>query len=86
MFSNKAPNESYFIAEVGQNHQGDVNLAREYIKLFADAGADAIKFQTQQQIFFNDEAYNKIYNLKMPLQKLMESTVKLNFHPMSYVH
>ena len=37
---------SYLIAEVGQNHQGDLDLAREYIKVFAAEGADAVKFQT----------------------------------------
>ena len=77
MFSNKAPNESYFIAEVGQNHQGDVNLAREYIKLFADAGADAIKFQTRNNKFlFNDEAYNKIYNSENAFAWIDESRIQ----------
>ena len=38
MFKN---NEPFIIAEVGQNHQGEFDLAREYIKVFAEAGADA---------------------------------------------
>ena len=33
------------IAEVSTNHGGDVSLAKEFIKRFADAGADWIKFQ-----------------------------------------
>lgn len=33
------------IAEVGQNHQGDIALAREYIRVFSSRGADVIKFQ-----------------------------------------
>ena len=40
-------NEPFIIAEVGQNHNGDLELARKYIRIFAYEGADAIKFQTQ---------------------------------------
>lgn len=36
----------FIIAEVGQTHGGSIKKALEYIKLIADAGADAIKFQT----------------------------------------
>ena len=35
-----------FIAEIGLNHNGDVKLAEEMIIKAADAGADAVKFQT----------------------------------------
>ena len=38
--------DPYIIAEVGINHNGDVNLAMELIELAKDAGADAVKFQT----------------------------------------
>jgi N-acetylneuraminate synthase/sialic acid synthase len=51
-------NEPFIIAEVGQNHQGDLDLAREYIKVFAGAGADAVKFQTRNNKYlFSEEAY-----------------------------
>lgn len=36
----------YLIAEAGINHNGDVNAAFELIRAAAEAGADAIKFQT----------------------------------------
>lgn len=36
----------FFIAEAGVNHNGDMNLARELIHAAAEAGADAVKFQT----------------------------------------
>ena len=53
----------FIIAEVGQNHQGDIDIAREYIKVFADAGADAIKFQTRNNKYlFSTEAYEAPYN------------------------
>ncbi len=35
----------FFIAEIGINHNGDINIARELIKVAKDAGCDAVKFQ-----------------------------------------
>jgi N-acetylneuraminate synthase len=35
----------YIIAEAGVNHNGDVGLAERMIKVAAEAGADAVKFQ-----------------------------------------
>ena len=34
------------VAEIGNNHEGDCDLAEEMIHLAAEAGADAVKFQT----------------------------------------
>ena len=36
----------FIIAEAGVNHNGDMDLARELIRAAAEAGADAVKFQT----------------------------------------
>src|SRR3954447_9400271 len=36
----------YIVAEAGANHNRDLGLARELISVAADAGADAVKFQT----------------------------------------
>ena len=55
MFNYSKP---FIIAEVGQNHQGNLDLAREYIKVFATEGADAVKFQTRNnKNLFSEEAY-----------------------------
>ncbi len=35
----------FIIAEIGNNHEGSYNLAKEMIELAAKAGADAVKFQ-----------------------------------------
>ena len=53
-------NRSFIIAEVGQNHQGDINIAKKYVEVFASMGADAIKFQTRN---------NKLYFQKKPITK-----------------
>ena len=36
---------TYFIADIGANHDGDLDRAKRLIELAADAGADAAKFQ-----------------------------------------
>ena len=37
--------KTYFIADIGANHDGDLRRAKKLIKLCAKAGADAAKFQ-----------------------------------------
>lgn len=60
MFDKNIP---FIIAEIGQNHQGNLDLALDYVKVFANAGADAIKFQKRDnKTLFSDDAYNEIYN------------------------
>src|SRR3990172_9080869 len=38
----------YVIAELGNNHQGDLDLAEQLIRKAAGCGASAVKFQTRQ--------------------------------------
>ena len=37
--------EIYLIAEIGINHNGDLNIAKKLIDSAVDAGFDAVKFQ-----------------------------------------
>jgi sialic acid synthase len=54
--------DSFVIAEVGQNHQGDLHTAREFIRIFSFEGADAIKFQTRNnQYLFSQDAFEATY-------------------------
>lgn len=38
--------EPYIIAEIGANHNGDMDLARQMIDVAVECGADAVKFQS----------------------------------------
>lgn len=54
--------EPFIIAEVGQNHQGELDIAREYIRILAFEGADAVKFQTRNNTYlFSPDAYAAPY-------------------------
>lgn len=60
MFEKDKP---FVIAEVGQNHQGDLDKARDFIRIFSFEGADAIKFQTRNNKYlFSRRAYEADYN------------------------
>jgi N-acetylneuraminate synthase/sialic acid synthase len=55
--------EPFVIAEVGQNHQGSLDIAREYVRIMAFEGADAVKFQTRNNRYlFSKDAYEKPYD------------------------
>ena len=38
-------NQTYIIAEIGINHNGDMELAKELVSIAASSGCDAVKFQ-----------------------------------------
>jgi N,N'-diacetyllegionaminate synthase len=45
-FLKKYTNNTFIIAEIGVNHNGDVNLAKRLIDASKEVNADAVKFQT----------------------------------------
>jgi len=63
---------TYVVAEVGNNHNGDINLAKELINQAKLSGADAVKFQVKdiescfsQKLldmpYTNENSYGKTY-------------------------
>lgn len=46
LFGKDSRDAPILIAEIGVNHEGDVEAAERMIRLAADAGADAVKFQS----------------------------------------
>jgi N,N'-diacetyllegionaminate synthase len=61
---------TYLIAEIGVNHNGDVDLAIEMVKAAKEAGADAVKFQT----FSAD----RLVTANTPKVRYQESTTSSN--------
>ncbi|WP_367392677.1 N-acetylneuraminate synthase family protein [Lewinella sp. LCG006] len=48
------------VAEIGCNHKGDFEIAKEMIKVAANIGADAVKFQKRNnRELLGNEGYNK---------------------------
>lgn len=43
---NKLRRHTKIIAEIGVNHNGDIEIAKQLVDVAADAGADTVKFQT----------------------------------------
>jgi len=57
--------EPYIIAEIGANHNGDMNLAKKLIDIAKVCGADAVKFQSwkpdsieSEVQYVNNQSYN----------------------------
>lgn len=48
--------KTYFIAEAGLNHNGDINIAKKLVDKAFESGADAIKFQTYKSEEFLAES------------------------------
>jgi N,N'-diacetyllegionaminate synthase len=53
------------VAEIGNNHEGSVELAEEMIGLAAESGADAVKFQTiVPELLVSSDQVERIMQLK----------------------
>ena len=61
---------SFIVAEAGANHNRDLDLGKELIDVAADAGADAVKFQTYSA--------ETLYSKKTPKFSYLEKTTTKN--------
>lgn len=63
----------FLIAEVGNNHEGDVQLAERMIGLAAESGADAVKFQTFRTEHYvtskNPERFQRLKSFELTPQQ-----------------
>ena len=83
-------NPTFIIAEIGINHQGDINIAKELIKKAKEAGADAVKFQkrtvtrilTKEGLkapYENPNSFGKTYGEHKIALELSEDDYKILF-------
>ena len=53
----------FIVAEIGQNHNGQIGMARRLIEMASRCGCDAVKFQKRDIRWeLSEEAYNKPYD------------------------
>ena len=66
----------YIIAEIGNNHQGDIKLGKELIDLAVESGANAIKFQhrNMSELYSTDS----IESLDLSTQYTIDLLTKYN--------
>lgn len=58
-------NKTFIIAEAGVNHNGDIQLAKRLIDVAADAGVDAVKFQTwKTELLVTEDAQMAEYQIE----------------------
>jgi len=69
-------NRTYIIAEIGINHRGDINIAKQLIDSAVRSGVDAVKFQTyiteQRAPKGNDEVFKILKDLELPFEAFKE--------------
>ena len=64
-FSLPSPDYAYVIAEIGNNHQGSLDLAIQHIEAAKWAGADAVKLQKRcNKDLFIPDFYNSSYEIE----------------------
>ncbi|XP_007890071.1 N-acetylneuraminic acid synthase a [Callorhinchus milii] len=61
----------FIIAEIGQNHQGDLEIAKKMIRMAKECGADCAKFQKSELEYkFNKQALARPYESKHSWAKI----------------
>lgn len=75
-FGFNTDNRTYIIAEIGINHRGDINIAKQLIDSAVRSGVDAVKFQTyiteQRAPKGNDEVFKILKGLELPFEAFKE--------------
>jgi len=77
--------KTYVIAEIGINHQGDINIAKRLIDIAAASGCDAVKFQKRNpDICVPEEQKSKPRSWKGEDMTYLEYKYKVEFGKEEY--
>ena len=84
---------TYIIAEIGINHNGDPNLARQLIDISVDAKVDAVKFQKRhlpslyrEDVLSETIKYEQNFQYMIPILKEIELPDEVFFELKAYAH
>ena len=72
--------KTLIIAEIGVNHNGSIDLAKQMVKVAKDCGADIVKFQTFNVDMDLSGSFFRLQNLSMSRKTLWShssTTVRL---------
>ena len=68
------------VAEIGNNHEGSVELARQLVDKAADAGVDAVKFQTFKTETFvsphDVDRFNRMKSFELTTENFEELAIR----------
>ena len=68
---------SFVIAEIGHNHQGDIEKCKAIFKAAAECGADAVKIQKRDnRALFTREMYDSTTRARTPMRRLTARTAR----------
>lgn len=68
-------NNTYIIAEIGINHNGDITLAKKLIESASRAGVDAVKFQTyltEKRVSKDSPIFEILKKCELPFHSFLE--------------
>ena len=78
-------NRTFIIAEIGINHQGDINIAKKLIDVAKEAGCDAVKFQKRNPyISIPEHQKNIIRETPWGIMTYLEYKNKIEFGKKEY--
>ncbi|MBI3074833.1 MAG: N-acetylneuraminate synthase family protein [Parcubacteria group bacterium] len=76
---------SFIVGEIGLNHNGDINLAKDLINVAAAAGADAVKFQKRTPaVCVPEEQKNTMRDTPWGRMTYLEYRYKVEFGKKEY--
>ncbi len=80
-------NKTYIIAEIGINHNGDINIAKELIESAARSGVDAVKFQTyitEKRVSADSPIFDILKKCELPFDAFLELKLHSEKHNLEF--